>query len=141
MNVCVLGTVVHDEPSVGEIEAVRASLKSGSNHLLNYNGDTVTSTGKNDVRKRTLLIRERRELINILASVDTVGNTETKVEVKALDQTILEEVSLNHSESFDGLVANGELDSGIGCGEHEKETDRLSEMNRSKDRQTLLRQS
>ena len=45
----------------------------------------------------------------MLAGVATVGNAETKVKVKALEQASLEVMPLDHAEAVYGSVAHREL--------------------------------
>ena len=61
--------------------------------------------------KLTDFLRERGELVDVLARVLAAGHAEAKLEVKALKQLIAEVVSLDHAEVVDGCVANRELHS------------------------------
>lgn len=58
---------------------------------------------------RTQLLRERGEVVDVLAGVLAAGDAETKVEVKAFEQLVAEVVPLNHAEVVDRLVSHCEL--------------------------------
>lgn len=60
----------------------------------------------------TDILRQRGELVDVLACVLAAGHAEAELEIKALEQLIAEVVSLNHAEVVDGCVSHCELHSG-----------------------------
>lgn len=57
----------------------------------------------------TEVVGKLRELIDVFARVATVGDAETEVKVKALEQASLEVMPLDHAEAVYGSVAHREL--------------------------------
>lgn len=57
----------------------------------------------------TQLLRERGEVIDVLAGVLAAGDAEAKVEVKAFEQLVAEVVPLDHAEVVDRFVSHCEL--------------------------------
>ena len=90
----VIGFVVHHQLVVHEVEAVGARLEGVLHHQVNC------------------LLVQTRELVDVLAGVDTVGNAEPEVEVKCFEVLVTEEVSFNHPELGDWFPSNLELHSG-----------------------------
>lgn len=58
---------------------------------------------------RTQLLRERGEVVDVLAGVLAAGDAETKVEVKTFEELVAKVVPLNHAEVVDRLVSHCEL--------------------------------
>ena len=73
---------------------------------------------------RTLLVGQGRQLVDVLARVDGVGDDEAKVEVEGLDEAVLEEMALNHAEAVDGQIAGREFDAVVGGLQDAKTHDR-----------------
>lgn len=57
----------------------------------------------------THVLWELWELVDVLTRVTAAGDAESEVEVKTLQQTILEIVSLNHPEVLHCLVSHRKL--------------------------------
>lgn len=60
----------------------------------------------------TEVVGKLRELVDVFTRVATVGNAETEVKVKALEQASLEVMPLDHAEAVYGSVAHRELHTG-----------------------------
>lgn len=60
----------------------------------------------------TDILRQRGELVDVLACVLAAGHAEAELEIKALEQLIAEVVSLDHAEVVDRCVSHCELHSG-----------------------------
>lgn len=60
-------------------------------------------------RPRTQLLRERGEVVDVLAGVLAAGDAEAKVEVKTFEELVAKVVPLNHAEVVDRLVSHCEL--------------------------------
>lgn len=84
---------MHDEFVVDEIEAVRSSLIWIVDHVIHE------------------LLGELWELVDVFAVVSRIRNTESEFEVKTFQETILEEVTFDHSEVTDWFASNFEFDS------------------------------
>lgn len=59
----------------------------------------------------TDLLRQRWELVDVLAGVLAARHAEAKLEIEALEQLIAKVMSLNHAEVVDGRVPHCELHS------------------------------
>lgn len=57
----------------------------------------------------TEVLRELGELVDVLTSVFTAGDAESKLKIKTLQQLIAEVVPLDHAEVIDGFVPYCEL--------------------------------
>lgn len=57
----------------------------------------------------TEFVWELWELVDVLAAIPAVGNTEAKVEIEALEKLVSEVVPLNHAEAADGPISHSEL--------------------------------
>lgn len=57
----------------------------------------------------TAVLRQGRELIDVLARVLAPGHAEAELEVEALEQPLSEIVPLDHPKVFYGQVSHGEL--------------------------------
>lgn len=60
----------------------------------------------------TEVVGKLRELVDVFTRVATVGNAETEVKVKALEQASLEVMPLDHAEAVYGSVSHRELHTG-----------------------------
>lgn len=61
------------------------------------------------LRALTDLLRQRRELVDVLARVLAARHAEAKLEIEALEQLIAEVMSLDHAEVVDGRLSHREL--------------------------------
>lgn len=59
----------------------------------------------------TDLLRQRRELVDVLACVLAARHAEAKLKIEALEQLIAEVMSLDHAEVVDGRLPHCELHS------------------------------
>lgn len=94
--------VVHHQPVIHEVEAVRLCLVRVTDHLADQ------------------LFRERGEVVDVLAGVLAAGDAEAEVEVKAFEQLVAEVVPLDHAEVVDGLLSHRELHRGSHLPQAEK---------------------
>lgn len=85
---------MHYELIINEIEAVRSCLERMCNHQV------------------LLFLVKLRKIINVLTGVNTIRNTETKIEMKSFQVLTSKEMSLNHLKVLDRFASNGELNSG-----------------------------
>ena len=85
---------MHDEVSINEIETVWGGFVRVVDHLL---FDFLGEVG---------------DVVDILPVIDWIGDTEGECEIETLDELVPEVMSLDHSEIFTRLVANGEFEGG-----------------------------
>lgn len=94
----VVGLIVHDELVVHEVERVRSRLVRVGGHFFD---ELLTQLG---------------EFVNVFTGVARVGYTEAEFEIESFQQLITEKMSLDHTETRNGPVANRELHPARGTG-------------------------
>lgn len=66
----------------------------------------ITKTSTCNILRLTLFFSYLWELVDVFTSVDTVWDAETKIKVKALQESVTEIMSLYHPEPLDFLVTH-----------------------------------
>lgn len=117
--------VVHDQLVVHKVEAVRLRLVRVKDHLAHWEtrekhtlaslspvrSDVCVHVHVSALWTLTDLLRQRRELVDVLACVLAAWHAEAKFKIEALEQLITEVMSLNHAEVVDGRLPHCELHS------------------------------
>lgn len=86
---------MHNQPIVYEIERIRTGLERILHHLL------------------AQIVVQHRKIVDVLAGVQRVRNTEAEREIERLQHSILIEMLFDHSKVVYRLVADREFDAAI----------------------------
>lgn len=59
--------------------------------------------------KLTIFLTELWHLVDVFASVASIGHAEAEIKIKHFEHSVAKVVSLNHPEVFDRLISDSEL--------------------------------